>query len=586
VIEQGINFRVGVTGHRDIFSEDIDTVRRRSCELLSSLKSAMPATRVTVVSGLAEGADRIFAQVALSLNMPVEAVMPMPLTFYRNDFDKASLAELDSILDHADVQCIELPLTSGLSANDNNWPDGARSTLYANLSDYLRRRSNLLVAVWDGKFKNLPGGTADTVVKYLDAVAGEKDSVIKLNDAGCEPLNGQPLVYWMPTRRTLSVEASSVGNGTNFPCWLTTAGEQYRQWTDKPNDFSQELTEFDRFNQQYTHLSQSDSLKSFGNLKDGCVDALKGEGEAQQYEKSDQAYVMADSLALYFQQRSDRLFKWFSLMTASMGLLFLVYAKLAAAPVLLVAYLVLFFGGVYLHKHGGKRQWFTQHLVYRCLAETTRVRFFLDLAGARDRANIDGLLATTGINKFPGFSWIRHVLQSTNFVNNVSVMKTEHPAERIELVRTLWIDDQASYFGQKTHQLQLRHQKLERLKKWVIWGLIAATIGLVFFKKFFLGVELVGHLSLKTLIIFLMGLLPFWLGVWEVYQSKMAFKELMWQYRNQSDNYSSTNRMLQSATNEEYQRVLIARLGQISVLENFLWIINRYHREHEPPVAG
>ena len=586
MIEQGINFRVGVTGHRDIFSEDIDTVRRRSCELLSSLKSAMPATRVTVVSGLAEGADRIFAQVALSLNMPVEAVMPMPLTFYRNDFDKASLAELDSILDHADVQCIELPLTSGLSANDNNWPDGARSTLYANLSDYLRRRSNLLVAVWDGKFKNLPGGTADTVVKYLDAVAGEKDSVIKLNDAGCEPLNGQPLVYWMPTRRTLSVEASSVGNGTNFPCWLTTAGEQYRQWTDKPNDFSQELTEFDRFNQQYTHLSQSDSLKSFGNLKDGCVDALKGEGEAQQYEKSDQAYVMADSLALYFQQRSDRLFKWFSLMTASMGLLFLVYAKLAAAPVLLVAYLVLFFGGVYLHKHGGKRQWFTQHLVYRCLAETTRVRFFLDLAGARDRANIDGLLATTGINKFPGFSWIRHVLQSTNFVNNVSVMKTEHPAERIELVRTLWIDDQASYFGQKTHQLHLRHQKLERLKKWVIWGLIAATIGLVFFKKFFLGVELVGHLSLKTLIIFLMGLLPFWLGVWEVYQSKMAFKELMWQYRNQSDNYSSTNRMLQSATNEEYQRVLIARLGQISVLENFLWIINRYHREHEPPVAG
>ena len=83
-----------------------------------------------------------------------------------------------------------------------------------------------------------------------------------------------------------------------------------------------------------------------------------------------------------------------------------------------------------------------------------------------------------------------------------------------------------------------------------------------------------------------MGLLPFWLGVWEVYQSKMAVKELMWQYRNQSDNYSSTNRMLQNSTNVEYQKSLIARLGQTSILENFLWIINRYHREHEPPVAG
>ena len=60
----------------------------------------------------------------------------------------------------------------------------------------------------------------------------------------------------------------------------------------------------------------------------------------------------------------------------------------------------------------------------------------------------------------------------------------------------------------------------------------------------------------------------------------------MWQYRNQSDNYSSTNGMLQNSTNVEYQKSLIARLGQASILENFLWIINRYHREHEPPVAA
>ena len=120
----------------------------------------------------------------------------------------------------------------------------------------------------------------------------------------------------------------------------------------------------------------------------------------------------------------------------------------------------------------------------------------------------------------------------------------------------------------------------------MIWGLIAATVSLVFFKKVLLGIGISDHLSLKTLLIFLMGLLPFWLGVWEVYQSKMAVKELMWQYSNQSDNYSSTNRMLQNSTNVEYQKSLIARLGQASILENFLWIINRYHREHEPPVAG
>jgi len=215
-----------------------------------------------------------------------------------------------------------------------------------------------------------------------------------------------------------------------------------------------------------------------------------------------------------------------------------------------------------------------------------RVLFFLDLAAAREGANIHTLLETTGINKFRGFSWIRHILQSTNPVADSSAMETASSEDRIDLVRRLWIEDQANYFERKTHQLHLHHGKLERIKKWVIWGLIAATAVLVFFKKVLLGIGLSEHLSLKTLLIFLMGLLPFWLGVWEMYQSKMAVKELMWQYRNQSNNYSSTNRMLQESTHAGYQKGLIARLGQTSILENFLWIINRYHREQEPPVAG
>jgi hypothetical protein len=584
VSESGIRFRVGVTGHRDILPEDVEALRQSSHELLSSLRSDMPGTRISVISGLAEGADRIFAEAALALNMPVEAVLPMPLKYYKDDFDEASTRELNRILDKETVECIELPLSPGLGADDSSWPQGARNSLYANLSDDLRRRSNLLVAFWDGDYKNLTGGTDDTVVKFLEAIPGQNHAAIELMDADGALLNGEPLAYWIPTRRISSDKQTSMVAGESLPCWLAASGERFRQWPDPPDDFQQELTEFDRFNQQYLELSQSDSLLSYGNLLDNCSDTLKE--EAQQLKESDQSYVMADSLALYFQARSDRMFKWFSLMTALMGLLFLVYAKLAAVQILLIAYLALFFGGVFIHWRGGKRQWFTRHLVYRCLAETMRVRFFLDLAGAGDGARIHSLLETTGINKFRGFSWIRQVLQSTNPVADLSSTESVTAEDRIELVRRLWIEDQANYFERKTHQLHLHHQKLERIKKWVIWGLIAATVGLVFFKKFLLGIGLTDHLSLKTLLIFLMGLLPFWLGVWEVYQSKMAVKELMWQYRNQSDNYSSTNGLLQNSTNVEYQKSLIARLGQASILENFLWIINRYHREHEPPVAG
>ena len=582
--ENGIIFRIGVTGHRDILPGDIEAAGQISRELLSSLKSSMPGTKISVISGLAEGADRIFAKAALELGMLVEAVLPMPLKYYKKDFDETSLADLERILHAERVECIELPLTPGLESDDQTWPEGARNTLYANLSDDLRRRSNLLVALWDGQYKNLTGGTDDTVVKYLGAFAGQNDVRIELISADGTLLDGEPLVYWIPTRRISSKNSDSASAFERKPCWLAASGDQFRQWPDLPEDFSQELTEFDRFNQQYLELSQKDTLVSYGNLLDGCSDTLKE--EAHQLKESDQAYVMADSLALYFQARSDRLFKWFSLMTALMGLLFLVYAKLAAVQILLIGYLALFFVGVFIHQRGGKHQWFTRHLVYRCLAETIRVRFFLDLAGARGSANIHGLLEATGINKFRGFSWIRQILQTTNPVLDLSSMDLVTVEDRIGLVHRLWIEDQADYFQRKTHQLHLHHQKLERIKKWIIWGLIAATLTLVFTKKFLLGIGLTDQISLKTLLIFLMGLLPFWLGVWEVYQSKMAVKELMWQYRNQSDNFASTNRMLQNSSSVEFKKRLIARLGQTSILENFLWIINRYHREHEPPVAG
>jgi hypothetical protein len=204
VSDKGIKFRVGVSGHRDILPDDIEAARQHSIELLSSLQSSMPATEISVISGLADGADRLFAEAALALGMSVEAVLPMPLKFYKSDFDATSLADLERMLDSEPVQCIELPLTPGLDGDEENWPEGARDTLYANLSQDLQRRSNLLVAIWDGKFKNLTGGTDDTVVRFLDAVPGPDGANIETTDASGALLKGAPLVYWIPAGRISS----------------------------------------------------------------------------------------------------------------------------------------------------------------------------------------------------------------------------------------------------------------------------------------------------------------------------------------------------------------------------------------------
>lgn len=581
--ENEIRFRIGVTGHRDVLPDDYDFASQNSIKFLTQLKASMPDTRITVISGLADGADRIFAKAALALNMDVEAVLPMPLKYYKSDFDEKSYDELESFIKTENVSCIELPLGTGMSDDESSWSAEQRNELYANLSNDLHNRSNVLVTFWDGEFNKLTGGTADTLMKYLGA-ATETNDLSCIVDAGDVDLNGQQIAYWIPVRRALSEVSSTVNIKELKPSWLAVAGENLQQWPDMPDDFSHELTEFNHFNKQYAELSQSDSLISYGNLLPSDSEII--EESSQYYQETDRAYVMADSLALYFQTRSDKLFKLFGIMAALMGLLFLVYAKLAAVQILLIGYLVLFFIGVYLNAKGGKNKWFTRHLVYRSLAETLRVRFYLDLSGARERVDIQDLLQIAGINNFSGFSWIRHVLQSTNPVKAISKIESDKASQQIEAVRQLWVEDQSVYFERKTHQLHHHHHKLEKVKSWIIGGLVVAAITLVFFKKVLLGVEIAETLTLKTLLIFAMGLFPFLLGVWEIYQNKMAIKELMWQYLNQSRSFSSANQLLLKSSNVEFQKDTIAQLGKTSILENFLWIIQRYHREHESPTAG
>src|SRR4051812_36996406 len=78
-----VDLRIGITGHRWISPED-GHVRRLISEAIIELARNIPdqslvatATGVTLVSALAEGADRIAAHVALDLGARLEVVLPL-----------------------------------------------------------------------------------------------------------------------------------------------------------------------------------------------------------------------------------------------------------------------------------------------------------------------------------------------------------------------------------------------------------------------------------------------------------------------------------------------------------------------------
>ena len=68
-------FRIGASGHRDLGDAIAQQYAARCIrELLTSYKEQYP--NLVLIAPFAIGADQLFVQIALDLNIPVEAVIP------------------------------------------------------------------------------------------------------------------------------------------------------------------------------------------------------------------------------------------------------------------------------------------------------------------------------------------------------------------------------------------------------------------------------------------------------------------------------------------------------------------------------
>ena len=87
----------------------------------------------------------------------------------------------------------------------------------------------------------------------------------------------------------------------------------------------------------------------------------------------------------------------------------------------------------------------------------------------------------------------------------------------------------------------------------------------------------------KGVVIFFVALLPYLVGVWGLYESKLATPELLWLYRDQADSLRRAQTALRAASSAEEKRAILIELGRRSTMQNLLWVVHRYHREHQPP---
>jgi hypothetical protein len=146
-------YRIGVVGHRYFDKPEVSGFVNESClQILQELKANY--RDVVSLSALAEGADTIFAETALSLNISLDIITPFE--DYLSDFIYPAAKEKYLLLKSLARKEIRLPYT------------GRSEEAYSLAMKWVINNSDLLIGVWDGKPSKREGGTADTINKAIN----------------------------------------------------------------------------------------------------------------------------------------------------------------------------------------------------------------------------------------------------------------------------------------------------------------------------------------------------------------------------------------------------------------------------------
>lgn len=146
---------IGVTGHRRLapkpwLTDEIRSAVQRIGQMAPPLKHT-PLV-LTILSPLAEGADRLVAQEVLKVSgSRLEVILPMDKDDYIQDFTTAkSRQEFEQLLSQA----------AGVR---RVWLKGSRPEVYEMVGRYVVEQCDVLIALWDGTPLAGEGGTAGAV---------------------------------------------------------------------------------------------------------------------------------------------------------------------------------------------------------------------------------------------------------------------------------------------------------------------------------------------------------------------------------------------------------------------------------------
>lgn len=416
-----LRLRIGVTGHRQLDDEQALSAQvRRAIERIRQLAPSSPHTPLlfTVVSPLAEGADRLVAREVLKdERADLEAPMPLPREEYLKDFESdQSKGEFSSFLARAKVVA-ELP------------PCGRRDEAYERVGRYVVDRSDVLIALWDGEPSRGQGGTAEIV-----AHARER---------------GVPLM-WIATKGRVEI-VEELGKGLSLPA------------LQELNEYNQVAIGRERFEQRPAvyWLRPEDGPRSSLPL-----DAFS--------EWIAPYFLRADSLAQRYQlgyhMLGNALFLFAAAAVAAIAGQFIFAPEV---PELAWIEFGLLVGLMMIVAVGRWRRFRDRWISYRFLAERFRSAFFLALAGldVRREARPNGVYPGRPSDEWVGRAFVEVWDQRPR------TQLAESDVENLRrFLATAWIEDQRRYHEKMSKKHGRRHWRLSRLSELLLAATVLAAV--------------------------------------------------------------------------------------------------------------
>jgi hypothetical protein len=555
---------IAVTGHRDLVADETEGLRQKVREFFVDLAQRYPSRRLRLLCPLAEGADQLVAEVAVDLDIELVVPLPMDEPDYLQDFSSEQHIENYRSLKSraADAYVLQISLQQSNGAGIAGW--SAQERAYAQLGIFLAAHCHILLAIWDGKENDKPGGTGHVVRFHHDNVlSGLTPDQVTTQQRLVD--DESDLVYHIVCSRN-QPDGHPEPNLTPLDgFWFTKDANEPRSKT-LPAQHETIFRRSEEFSRDAMRYASDIDRERYALLDPAWADELP-----PGIEGIDRLQSAADWLAVRYQRLTLLTFRLLHILAFAMGMTFLLYSDLATRPVFLAAFLLAFVSAIGIQYFSRRRGWHRKYLDYRALAEGLRVQFYWAVAGVT-QPNVSSFTHDSFLQaQDPEIGWIRNVMRVAGTRVDASPRQSK---SGLDVAVREWIGSadsgQLGYFRSRTRSKNARKKLTERLGQ----ACLTASAGVA--AAFLFASSSIPD-NLHDPLMAALGLLLLLFAVRHSYSSSIAEEELIKQYEFMLRVFDDAHNRMPMANDATDKRQLLYALGNTALDEQAQWLLT--HRE-------